>query len=539
MSKSPTAFSSKVDVLRGGSLVSTLRSQIAADPELPRPMQAVPLWQLPPHPVVASIQSTALPQSTDYVVIGSGVTGCGAVKTLLNNPASKSGTVTLLEARTLCSGATGRNGGQLVKPYPPRFALHVEKFGIETAKKVARLGLRTLEKMHELAASEEGLKEESNIRRLHKCLVYLDESSWNKAMAWVKLYEDSLPEERGLFKMVTKEELASVSIDSVAQQSPIITSNDWFCLQKYNVKGAQGGFKLPAGTVWPYRLITGVFKRLLDEYPTRFVIETNTPAIAIEHDGTNSKYPYIVSTPRGAIRAGTVIHCTNGHAGHLLPRLRGKIQPWRGTMSTQAPGKQFPKLGEEQSWTFLSDPVYNAESGLTKLGWFYAQQNPQTGDFWIGGEHKKIEECFTSDDVSIGDDGKKNLSTILPKVFNEKWIPKQPEVKGIWTGIMAYTGDALPFVGRLTTSMTGRQGQGEWISAGYNSYGMANGLSCGEALAKMILGEDVSEWFPEAYIVTDKRLSSPAMEPEAVLKRFFTVAGVEEELDKQLFGPKL
>jgi glycine/D-amino acid oxidase-like deaminating enzyme len=57
---------------------------------------------------------------------------------------------------------------------------------------------------------------------------------------------------------------------------------------------------------------------------------------------------------------------------------------------------------------------------------------------------------------------------------------------------MAYTADSLPFVGRLPACVTGRGGKGEWISARYNSYGMANGLGCGEAVAKMMLGVKVS-----------------------------------------------
>jgi glycine/D-amino acid oxidase-like deaminating enzyme len=40
--------------------------------------------------------------------------------------------------------------------------------------------------------------------------------------------------------------------------------------------------------------------------------------------------------------------------------------------------------------------------------------------------------------------------------------------------------------------MTGWQGDGEYVAAAFNGYGMANCLLAGEALAKMMLGEYVA-----------------------------------------------
>lgn len=193
------------------ALGRTVAAQIKGDPGIPQPEPLTSSWQVPSHRIVGHIRSETLPQTTDYLVIGTGVAGCGVVKSLLGHPGSGSATVTVLDARGVCSGATGRNGGQLVRPYPARFAQLMEDFGPETAIKVLRLANRTLEEMHKLAASyDDELRVLANARRVTKMAVYMDDKSWASAQEDMKLYEDNLPEERGKCKTITKEELESV-----------------------------------------------------------------------------------------------------------------------------------------------------------------------------------------------------------------------------------------------------------------------------------------------------------------------------------------
>lgn len=296
----------------------------------------------------------------------------------------------------------------------------------------------------------------------------------------------------------------------------------------------------PAGVCWPYRLVTGVFKRLRDKYASRLNIETHTPATSILYDDeTDPEHPYMVVTPRGIIRTAALVHCNNGHASHLLPQLRGKIWPLRGTMSSQEPGDKFPDLSTKVSWTFLRDMHYDKTSGTVELGWWYGLQNPP-GDFWIGGDHKRVEDIFTADDSQIGEESVKTVSNILPQVFTEKWIPEKPKIQRIWTGVMSRTGDTLPFVGRLPSSATGRPGRNEWIAAGWNSYGMTNGLTSGRAVALMMLKKDPPSWFPGAYLPTEERLNGPAFNAEAATLRFLDESGIGATLETGREGrPKL
>ena len=120
----------------------------------------------------------------------------------------------------------------------------------------------------------------------------------------------------------------------------------------FNINNGQGVLDHAAGAVWPYRLITGIFERILSRYPERLSIETNTPATHIEHIAEQkgvSGHAYIVKTPRGIIRAKQVVHCTNANAAHLLRPLIGRLYPYRGTMSVQKPGPHLEKRGNERT----------------------------------------------------------------------------------------------------------------------------------------------------------------------------------------------
>lgn len=87
-----------------------MEALITADPGLPRPNPTQSFWQMPPHPELSTIQSPELPKETDIVIIGSGITGCSVARALLEEEPLGPVHVTILEARTLTSGATGRNG---------------------------------------------------------------------------------------------------------------------------------------------------------------------------------------------------------------------------------------------------------------------------------------------------------------------------------------------------------------------------------------------------------------------------------------------
>lgn len=240
----------------------------------------------------------------------------------------------------------------------------------------------------------------------------------------------------------------------------------------------------------------------------RFSIETSTPVLSITHseDPSDTEHPYTLTTPRGTIHAAKIIHCTNAHASHLLPALSGKIFPLRGTMSTQAKGPTFPSLGSTNSWSYVDQGTLDPKTNVWSWTLYYITQDPNTGDIYIGGEKQKLDQLLVSDDTVIGEIPGEALSKVLPKIFGEGWEKSDPVVKSVWSGVMAFTADRLPLVGRLMESMSGRKGEGEWFAGGFNGHGMDKSWLTGEALVGMIVGRDVSGWFPSAYLITEERL---------------------------------
>lgn len=284
-------------------------------------------------------------------------------------------------------------------------------------------------------------------------------------------------------------------------------------VQKYNVKAKSGAILFPNGAFWPYRLVTRIWAQLKEQYASRLSIDTNTPVTEISHDPSNAAYPYVLTTPRGVVRAAKILHATNGYSGHLLPGLRGNIYPLRGTMSTQKPPEAFGQHGREITWSRVGGSGFDPATNVIELGLYYSNQNPTTGDVFIGGEKAKLNELFISDDTVVGVPCEENITTKLPKCFTKGWEDASShEVRKVWSGIMGFTGDRLPLIGSLPQSVTKRGTEGgEWIAAGFNGYGMPLCWSSGEAVAKMILGQKVDEFLPDAFVITEERLKSEEM----------------------------
>lgn len=117
------------------------------------------------------------------------------------------------------------------------------------------------------------------------------------------------------------------------------------------------------------------------------------------------------------MRARSVVHCTNGYSSRLLPGLTGKLYPFRGTVSIQDPGSQFPNLGDQYSWSKLHTGSYDPQTTIITTGLYYAQQNAKTGEIVIGGESQEVKNLITSDDSQVADSAKNHISSILPKTF--------------------------------------------------------------------------------------------------------------------------
>lgn len=190
-------------------VTDNLISQMYANPGVPTSNPSVSAWQVPPHPL-SDTRSVNLPLVTEFAIIGSGASGCSVASNILENELSGDQRVTVFEARTLTSGATGRNGGQLLTHVPKFYKTFVAAHGKETADHIAQYCLRTVEKMVNIAESESlGACE---VRKVEEIMAFEDEEGFNEAVSSIRLYEEALSVENDRYSIVDKISARKVSM---------------------------------------------------------------------------------------------------------------------------------------------------------------------------------------------------------------------------------------------------------------------------------------------------------------------------------------
>jgi hypothetical protein len=167
---------------------SALRARISQSPGLPGSNPTISFWeQDPPRSNLVNIQSPVLPAEAEIVIIGSGITGAAIAKTILEERVGgqarkgieEGRKIVILEAREICSGATGRNGGQIkVVPYDAYVRIK-KRLGSKAAKNIVEFQMRHLQHLLDVARDEGW--EDAECRKVETVDVFFHEGSWMKA----------------------------------------------------------------------------------------------------------------------------------------------------------------------------------------------------------------------------------------------------------------------------------------------------------------------------------------------------------------------
>lgn len=141
-------------------------------------------------------------------IIGSGITGCSVARHLLHGDDSLK--VTVLEARTVCSGATGRNGGH-VKAVPEfAYAALLDSLGKEAADEVVRFTLANVEELLKVTSElSHELQDFSEVRRVESLNVFTNDEAYSAFRELLDVFERDHPK-RG--RLIEKAELEEVSL---------------------------------------------------------------------------------------------------------------------------------------------------------------------------------------------------------------------------------------------------------------------------------------------------------------------------------------
>lgn len=97
---------------RTNSLVKDSSNRKMTSKHFPVANGMLPFWRTDPHSLDNHRSSESLPEESDIVIVGAGYAGASVAHHILEQtPAgSKAPSITIIEARQACSGATARNG---------------------------------------------------------------------------------------------------------------------------------------------------------------------------------------------------------------------------------------------------------------------------------------------------------------------------------------------------------------------------------------------------------------------------------------------
>ncbi len=231
-------------------------------------------WDSAGHP--APTQETELPGEVDALVVGAGLTGLSAARTLAMHGKS----VLVLDSGNPGQGASSRNGGMIGGGHKVDADTLISRDGIDiAARKLREMHLDSVKFAKTVMETEEI---DCDFRQTGRFLALWLSSEYENAA-------------RNLNKI---KELAPVSAEMV-QKSQL---RDEIASDIY----AGGAIYHNHGGLNPAKWVQGFLEAAIRRGA---LVQGNTPAIQIESDQRG----HSVLTPRGRVRAGEVLLATNGY----------------------------------------------------------------------------------------------------------------------------------------------------------------------------------------------------------------------------------
>ncbi|WWC99984.1 hypothetical protein V866_006893 [Kwoniella sp. B9012] len=449
---------------------SKLEKQI---PRTGRPLEvgmSLSLWlqTVRNNPLLNHRTTEDLPKTADVVIIGSGATGSLTALSLLQSP-NPPKSVVLLEARELCSGATGRNAGHCKPDQWRGFTKYETAFGAEQALKIL-----------------------SNERKTWEGLVEYVKKHNVDCDLWVGKTLDVL----------MTDDVAEVAADNFSNYQAaggdvskieVITDQDK-AEEISRLKGAKAVYAWDASSLHPWKLVAHINQQSLG---LGLNLQTWTPVTKV----SGSANQWTVHTARGDISTPVVVHATNAYAGALLPETRGAIRPCPHMCNKVLPPSTFAgSRSLKNSYAIIyPDGMYTINArptsdGILLFGGAAPNQNKLL-DYVAKDQRRRIDDTLTNFEPVT-----EAVRTLGTEGF-EWWRGSRVLYDYAWSGIIARSADQVPFIG----AVPGKPGQ--WMCCGHNGHGMARIFTAAPALAKLVQGATWDETgLPECFEVSNERL---------------------------------
>lgn len=184
-----------------------MHRNLLRDPGLPVTGSTASAWQ---KPLDKSLLNTIdLPRQRDVVIIGSGITGCSVAWHLLHS--SESLKVIVVDAREICSGATGRNGGRINCTAVQDFDKYSKLFGREAAARIVRFELAQYQSIKEVVGSVgPDLASKSELRWVSAVYAVFEDGQVDELKRMLSSFENAFPDLKGRWRIIGKDEVTSV-----------------------------------------------------------------------------------------------------------------------------------------------------------------------------------------------------------------------------------------------------------------------------------------------------------------------------------------
>ncbi|CZR67121.1 related to oxidoreductase [Phialocephala subalpina] len=466
--------------------INTTSISIPTTDYLPVDNPTASFWQEKPHQFHDLRTTLELPPSSDVVIIGAGYAGIATAYHLAK--AEKNLRITVLEARGVCSGATGRNGGHLRPDMYGHIPTYMERAGVEAGLEIAQFEVAHLDAIKKVIEKE---KIDCDFTLTRTVDVWINEAAAKRATETYNLMASRNLEYMDDVFFSRSEDAENIS----------------------GIKGAKACATYTAGTISPYKFILGLTE-ILNSDPL-VNIQTYTPVTKVSPD---PKGGFIISTHRGTTHAKQVVYANNAYVAGLLPEYNKAIVPCKGTCShiTVPVGKRAPQLTN-------SYIIREEDSTLSYL-------IPRIdGSIVVGGANSKykpfLDQWYNNvDDSNLIEMGKDHFDTYMQRFFHG-WEDSGARVDKIWSGVMGYSFDSNPHIGALPK----KDGSEKWwwqrivpekdnqfVLAGFNGHGMPVIWLAAKGISKMITeGVDFEETkMPRLFKTTRERIENSLKGPE-------------------------
>ncbi|KAM0133829.1 hypothetical protein ACHAO1_005950 [Botrytis cinerea] len=456
-------------------------------PNFPTPANdsTEPFWHSEKHHLHGYRSTDILPvnEIIDVVIIGAGYAGVATAYNLVKNGILSNFpnlSVMILDARSVCSGATGRNGGHHRPDLYGHIPKYINRAGVRAGAEIAEFEIAHVQALKELILRE---KIDCDFTLTRTCDV------WNN--------QDAADEAKAVFdRLCLKPEL------SYMEDVQFTTGKDAETIS--GVKGAKACSTYSAATLSPYKLVTSLLASALATGSLN--LQTNTPVISIKQSAHGD---HLVETPRGIVRARKVVHANNAYASGLLPEYAKNIIPCKGICChiTVPKGATVPLI--EHSYIVrtehgILDYLISRPVGSIIVGGASATFRPHKDQWYNNVDDGKLIEAPMEE---------RYYENFMQRTFHG-WENSDAKIESIWTGVMGYSFDSNPHIGLVP------QRSGNFIIAGFNGHGMPVIWLAAKGLAEMLrTGKSFEEVrvpmpLPSLFKTTQDRIDRAQIGPE-------------------------